>query len=1087
MNASAKQPTSGDFYVVGIGGSAGALAAFGELLSNMPRDIGLAFVIIQHLSPDAKSNLSEILSTKTKLAVTEAKDNISIKPNHVYVIPPNENIFLADGKLLFSPRKHDGLNLPINEFFLSLASVKKQNSIGVVLSGGGSDGMLGIKAIREAGGVTFAQDATSEFPNMPKSAISSGVDYVLSPREIANKIIAIATHPLAQRADKHTSEPDKDLGRILSLLERASDVDFTYYKPGTIRRRIVRRMLLNKIADYRKYADYLEKNPKEIEVLYQDILIKVTDFFRDKKVYDFLKLNIFPGLVDKKRESIRIWVPGCATGEEAYSLAIMLAELMEERGADIPVQIFGTDLSEVALNTARNGVYPESIEVTVPRDLLSKFFSRTKDGKYKVAEKVRAMCAFARHNMLSDIPFSRLDIVSCRNVLIYLDSFLQKKAFPIFHYALNPEGLLILGTAETVSGFSDLFKEVHKEFKIYTKKSVPAHRGLFLLGMGQHSREFGTIKKMTEIPEKEVNLEKEADAIVLSKHAPAGLIVNDDLTIVQFRGDVSPYLRPIPGRATFDLLKMVHKRLLPRILEMLVRVRESGTSLKERHRAMGVEIEVIPLGQGEPKKRHYLVLFKAADESAEHDKTTKPKKKQKGDTSRELEDALDSQKELSFTIEQLQKLIETRDVSSEELKAAHEELMSTNEELQSTNEELETTKEELQSANEELMTLNSELEHRNLELENHEKELYRKDEFLSFLGHELRNPLSPIIHSIELAKLHGITDPELREAFAVIERQAKTMNALVKDLLDAARAIGGKIRLNLQPADMNTVVKHAVQTTQPLFKDHVLDVRLPEGPVHAYIDPVRIEQILVNLLSNSAKYTPKGGKITTRLEQKSGGGAIVVSVEDTGMGIAPEVMPLIFNLFSQAQQSLSNFKGGLGVGLMVARTLADLHGGSLSASSPGLGKGSTFTLTLPAPGIAAPSLSAHDEISPKDLALKKKKILVVDDNTDLADTFGKLLAKLNQEVRVVYTGEAAGEAVHTYKPDMIFIDVAMPTMSGYDLIKALRKESGLKKTRFIAMSGFGEEFRKRSQGSGFDEHLVKPIGIADLAKILSRQ
>ena len=338
MNASAKQPTSGDFYVVGIGGSAGALAAFGELLSNMPRDIGLAFVIIQHLSPDAKSNLSEILSTKTKLAVTEAKDNISIKPNHVYVIPPNENIFLADGKLKFSPRKHDGLNLPINEFFLSLASVKKQNSIGVVLSGGGSDGMLGIKAIREAGGVTFAQDATSEFPNMPKSAISSGVDYVLSPREIANKIIAIATHPLAQRADKHTSEPDKDLGRILSLLERASDVDFTYYKPGTIRRRIVRRMLLNKIADYRKYADYLEKNPKEIEVLYQDILIKVTDFFRDKKVYDFLKLNIFPGLVDKKRESIRIWVPGCATGEEAYSLAIMLAELMEERGADIPVR-----------------------------------------------------------------------------------------------------------------------------------------------------------------------------------------------------------------------------------------------------------------------------------------------------------------------------------------------------------------------------------------------------------------------------------------------------------------------------------------------------------------------------------------------------------------------------------------------------------------------------------------------------------------------------------------------------------------------------------------------------------------------------
>ena len=1086
-----KPPNSADsFYIVGVGGSAGALSAFSELLKNIPADSGLAFVIVQHLLPTSKSNLAEILSARTGLSVTEVEHGVSILPNHIYVIPPNKRVIVRGNILELSPRERSGgLNLPINTFFVSLAESKKDNAIGVLLSGTGSDGTLGMRAIRAVGGINFAEDKTAEFSDMPENAVAAGVvDHVASPAMIAKKLLAIAQGDRGKDREKQnlrdgedhilSDAQEKGLGKILGLLQTSSSVDFTYYKPGTIRRRIARRMLLHDQKDYAEYADFLEKNPAEAEALYQDVLIKVTDFFRDKEVFDLLRSKIFPDIVKRNPPAIRIWIPGCSTGEEVYSFAICIAELLEEHGKNIPVQIFGTDLSEVAISGARRGAYPESITASVPAQLLEKYFTKS-GGKYEIKKNIRTLCIFARHNMVTDTPFSRLDMISCRNVLIYLDSFLQKKAFPVFHYALNPDGILLLGTAESASNFQDLFKIVDQQHKIYAKKSTPHQAGLHIL-IAPHPK---MPNPPTPVVSYKQDIEKEADAIVLAKHSPAGLIVNSDLAIVQFRGNVTAYLEPTSGRATLDLIKMANKRLLPKMLEIITEAKKSGKAASGVYGAMKTEIEVVPLGHRVPGERYFLVLFRETD--LPEAKATSAAKKKGGAHS--PEESLELQKELRSTVEQLQELIEARDASNEELRAAHEEVMSTNEELQSTNEELETTKEELQSANEELMTLNAELQHRNEELERHEKELYRKDEFLSFLGHELRNPLSPIVHSLELAELHGVTDPTLKRLLGVIGRQTEQMSEIIKSLLDAARAIGGKIKLQLEPADFGTVVKNAVEAAAPLIEagKHDLKVELLDEAIYILLDPQRVEQIIVNLLNNAAKYTPSGGQITLRVTEKDN--KIILSVKDSGIGISEEMMPRIFLLFSQANQSLSNFKGGLGVGLMLAKTLAELHGGSLTAASAGPGQGSEFTLRLP---INKDTRGVDRVPEIPDLAnikLTKKKVMVVDDNVALADSFSELLRALDQDVTTVYSGASAVEAAKDGdKPDLIFIDIAMPQMSGYELVKILRKEPGFEKTKFIALTGFGDEYSQQSKDVGFDDHRTKPLSAAELVGILSR-
>ncbi|MBI2048603.1 MAG: response regulator [Parcubacteria group bacterium] len=1091
-----RHKTGADLYIVGVGGSAGALVAFSELLSNIPKNSGLAFVIVQHLLAGSKSNLSEILAGKTELVVKEVSKDTRIEPNHVYVIPSHKNIVLADNELRLSPRKKDGLNLSIDEFLVSLANGKKQNAIGVVLSGTGSDGTRGMQAIREVGGITFVQGKGAAFSAMPESVIAAGLaDFILSPSEIAKKLVQIASSAPRNASDEEESDKNsivsdaetKDFRKILALLLASSDVDFTYYKPGTLKRRITRRMILKNLRSFSEYAEYLQKNPKEVDSLYQDILIKVTHFFRDQSLFDFLQKSILPQLLKQKPASIRVWVPGCATGEEVYSLAITLAAFMDKQKKHIPIQIFGTDISEVALNTARAAKYPQSIETNVPQKFLSKYFIETTNG-YEINATIRAMCIFAKHNIVKDVPFTKMDIVSCRNVLIYLDSMLQKKAFPIFHYALKPKGFLLLGTAETATSFQDLFAAADKNQKVYTRKQMPSPVRMDFTAPNP------PLPKALKQPEKELmDIGKRADKIVLLRHAPAGIIINDDLAIIQFRGDVSPYLKHAPGRATLDLVKMAHRTLLATLLSMIERARKSGATIRGTHTGLQVNLEVIPLDEPSASEKRFLILFE--DAAA----TRKSRSAAAGKKGRAVRGGIEAEEELSTTIDQLQSVIEARDITNEELRSAHEEVMSANEELQSTNEELETTKEELQSTNEELMTPNAELQNRNAHLKSietsHQKmvpqfklrgeELHRKDEFISILGHELRNPLAPIVHMAELARLHGIKDPEVKHMMDVVGRQAKLMSEVIESLLDAARAQSRKIDIKTEPVDFNTLIHHAIETVQPHLEHstRTIELQLLDSPTRILLDPLRIEQVIVNLLTNAIKYTAPDGKISLSVTREDG--MIVLCVKDNGMGISKEMLPKVFDLFSQENQALTDFKGGLGVGLMLAKTIAELHDGSLTVSSEGPDKGSEFVLRLPFNESAETSGAPAGGSIATDVALPKKRIMLVDDNKALADVFGRLLTNLGQEVRVAYDGASALAMVHDFKPEVIFIDIVMPHMSGYDLVQALRKDSSLTETRFIALSGFGKEFIESSKDAGFDDHLTKPVSVVNLQKILS--
>lgn len=1081
---------SADFFIVGLGGSAGGLSAFIELLKNIPADTNLSFVIVQHLLPDSKSNLSKILAGKTNLPVKEVAQNTPIKPGQVYVIPPNKNITLKKEELQLSPRKRNGLNLPIDKFFISLAKSRKRNAIGVILSGTGSDGTLGMRAIREAGGTTFAQDKDATFGAMPDSVAKAGLaDYILNPQNIAKKLLAIDKNLSyffmnndIEQDWKTTDAEDKYYKNILKLILDSSDVDFTYYKPGTLKRRIKRRMDIKNLNNIGDYAKQLKNNPEETRALYQDILIKVTNFFRDESMFNFLKSKVFPAIFKESPQTFRVWVPGCSTGEEVYSLAICLSDFMKKNKKNIPIQIFGTDISEQALDTARQAIYPKTIEANISAKTLDKYFIKYKDS-YAISPNIRAMCIFARHNMVKDIPFTKMDIVSCRNVLIYLDSILQKRAFPIFHYALKPKGFLILGTAETALSFSDLFFTVNRNQKIYKKKASSSAPRL------DFSAPNPPLSQAIKIPEFELkNFEELANKIVLEKHSPPGVIINDDLSIIQFRGDVSPYFKHPSGRANLDLIKMAHKTLLAKLLEMIKEAKKKNTVIIKTHAGLKIKIEVIPLTDKLSPERYFLILFKQAD----------TRKETKNRSSKPSNSAIEAEKALDATVNQLQALLETRDTTNEELRTINEEIMSSNEELQSTNEELETTKEELQSSNEELMTLNTELRYRNVDLRKIEKshnimipkfelrgdELNRKDEFISVLGHELRNSLTPIIHCTELVNIQKTKNPEINKLIETIGYHANQMKNIINDLLDTARAQRGKIELKPEILNLNDIVQQAVDTTKVFVnsRKHNLKLFPSKKPIYLSIDPLRMIQIITNLLDNAAKYTPPKGKIIVKVFSEEGKAKL--SVKDNGIGISKEMLPKIFDIFSQAVQPLDDNKGGLGVGLMLARSLAELHGGSLTAISNGLGQGSEFILELPINKQTKSPVHHEEEFDFAKKSPTKRKIIVVDDNTAIADLIGKLFYALDQQVTVTYDGASVIDLVNTVKPDLIFADISMPKMDGYALIKILRKNPILKKTKIMALSGFGEEYKDKSIEAGFDMHLTKPLSINKLEKLL---
>ncbi|MBI5919110.1 MAG: PAS domain S-box protein [Nitrosomonadales bacterium] len=698
------------FLVAGIGASAGGLEAFTQLLRNIPPDTGMAYILMQHLAQDHKSMLPEILSGISRMPVTEARDGLVVKPDHVYVNPPGYDIGLRHGTLRVTQlTAAHGLHHPIDLFFASLAADLSGRAIGVVLSGTGSDGTQGLEEIKIAGGITLAQNPQSaDYPGMPLSAASSGyVDYILAPEEIAHQLSEIGRHHTQVAAQESPALRRNALSEIFTILREATGNDLLYYKSGTISRQVERRMLLNKCTSTSKYIEFLRHTHGEVKALYQDILINFTRFFRDPETFEALTSRVFPRLLQNRpiNTPLRIWCAGCATGEEAYSLAICLLELMAETGETFPVQIFASDANEEAVDWARRGIYPETIALNVSTDRLRRFFIRSND-KFQVSPQVRNLCVFAKHNIANDPPFSSVDLVVCRNVLIYFGHALQKRVLRLFHYALKQDGLLMLGPSETVGEQLDLFALEDKKNKIFSCKHSINRTPLPALprqlpssvGIG------GMLERRTNAP----SIEQLADQVVLEKYTPAAVIVNDHLEILHFRGHTGTFLEPPAGEASLNLLKMVHHSLALDLRLALNKVKKSHQAIRQerlRFREQDfINLDVVPLSTSSGYTGCMLVMLELLPRP---DATTSaPAPTEMPLLARELNA---TREELKSVIEQLESTSDELRRTNEELQVSREEWHSANEELQSTNDELEVSRTDLQLTNEELVKLNRDL------------------------------------------------------------------------------------------------------------------------------------------------------------------------------------------------------------------------------------------------------------------------------------------------------------------------------------------------------------------------------------------
>jgi two-component system, chemotaxis family, CheB/CheR fusion protein len=1213
--------------VVGIGASAGGLQAYIEFLEALPANTGMAFVIVQHLAAEHESLLATLLSRATPMPVIEVHDESGIEPNCIYVIPPNRNMVILDGKLRLMDRA-PGIHRTVDIFLEALAESYGARAIGVVLSGTGNDGMMGMQAVKAAGGITFAQDSTAVHSGMPNSAINAGcIDFVLAPREIAGEITRLASAP-DLTLDAARSDVSARIEEILDLLRQRLNVDFSQYKANTLHRRIRRRMSLRKAAEVDEYKAILLADPREADALYQDILISVTNFFRNPESFETLRSTAFPALFSRERsdEPIRVWALGCSTGEEAYSLAIALQEYMDEIKTTVPVMVFGTDINDLAIERARRGWYPKAIAQDVSQSRLERFFTET-DGGYSIDKATREHCIFARHNALTDPPFSNMDLVSCRNMLIYLQAGLQRKLLPLLHYALKPGGVLFLGPSETISHYRDLFDALDVRHKLYAKR--PTRRRVdasFPVSAAGPVSAAHSIRKFGATPRDATNdSQREAERALLKHYVPAGVLVNAEGDILQFRGDTAPYLTPSEGKASLNLLKMAREGLLAPVRAALRQAQESQTMVrtedvlvKARNDLTAISLTVIPVSYAPPAPRCYWILFEPPLPAA----APAPKGSRRSGSARRLTDDAERQthvltQELAATREYLESTIESQEASNEALQSANEEVQSANEELQSTNEELETSKEEIQSTNEELTTVNEELRIRNDELDRANNDLnnlfssiemavvmlwrdlrirrftplaqkafnilpgdvgrsicdmnlkldidnfaeslaaavnqgvpresevrsqdgrwyllrirpYRtqenridgvtivlvdidtlaqtqeslrsrvselaiadrqKNEFLAILAHELRNPLAPLRNAVQILKLSPADVEVSARARELIERQVKHMSRLVGDLLDAARAQHGQIQLQRERLDVRSIVERAVDMMRPQFdaRKQILRVQLAVEPVMIDGDPTRLEQVVSNLLSNAHKYTGDGGIIEVSVGTSGASDPespqAVVRVSDNGEGIDPDLLPSLFQLFTQADRSLAHSQGGLGIGLSLVRTLVELHGGRVNAYSAGRNRGSEFVLRIPL------RADRHEEGDLDDGALpavgasqRPQRVLVVDDNPDIRESTGMMLTMIGHEVKSAASGHEALQTAAQFRPHAILLDIGLPDLSGYEVARQLRQMAHVASARIIAVSGYDTpEARDRALDAGFDHHVAKPVTLADLEELL---
>ncbi len=778
------QMTGEPLFYVGIGASAGGLEALESFFSHMPPDSGFAFVVIQHLSPDYKSMMVELLSKHTSMRVQRAEEGMTVEANTIYLIPPKKNLTIFHGKLLLSEQDFSkGLNLPIDVFFRSLADDQGEKAIGIILSGTGSDGVRGLRAIKEAGGIGLVQSIESaRFDGMPRSAISSGLaDFVLPPHEMPEKLLAISKRPNLLTSHEAVTSPTEEggLDRIFALIREATKVDFTYYKPSTVLRRIERRMTFNQIDNLPAYVRYLEVHPAEVGALYRELLIGVTSFFRDREVFDELEMNYLPGLIlDADQGELRFWVAGCSTGEEAYSLAILCREAMERTGVRRQIKIFATDIDRDALYQAGSGVYSEGIAADVPPRLLGKYFHH-RDERYQVDRSLREMVVFAQHNLIKDPPFTNISLISCRNLLIYLQPVLQRKAIDLFSFSLNPGGLLVLGTSETTGEHGEVFELLNPRCRIYRSKGKRRPAGdlhefaAAPLSVAGVNRLYGGGHSIaTQRAHEEERLFERFLQALAGEFVPLAVVVNDRLEVLHILGDPSDYFRLPSGKLVNDISRMAIKELaiplatgLQKVFKTQKEIRYSNIRLPKGHESSSLDVLIKPLPTKKTQEPLAAVFIEASSALSRERRTNEV---QVYDLSAEAEQRIrDLEQELQFTRENLQATIEELETSNEELQATNEELLASNQELQSANEEL-------QSVNEELHTVNAEYQSKIIEL----------TELTNDLDNLIASTRSITLFLDENLEIRRFT-PEARKIFKILDTDiGRPLNLIVHTLQD---------------------------------------------------------------------------------------------------------------------------------------------------------------------------------------------------------------------------------------------------------------------------------------------------------------
>jgi two-component system CheB/CheR fusion protein len=1226
------------FPIVGIGASAGGLEAFTQLLKMVPSDVRLAFVLIQHLDPTHTSFLCEALAKATPMPVSEAVDGELVEPNHVYVITPSADIAIVKGRLSLESRENDRRkpHLPIDYFLCSLAKDRGCHAFGVVLSGNASDGTEGLRAIKAEDGITFAQDPKSaKFGSMPRNAVKAGVvDYCLAIPELASELVRLSRHSyLAARQGDPPTVDDEILKEICVIVRNAVGVNFSEYKAGTFERRMARRMAMRRTDSPASYLAVLKRDPDEIRTLYDDLLIHVTSFFRDPEVFDALKTDVLPDILKDKPEGapFRLWVAGCSSGEEVYSLAMVLLEFMD-KSSSRPIQIFGSDISERIIETARAGIYPDTAVSELSDERRRRFFTKVDQG-YRVVKAVRDLCIFVQHDLARDPPFSRLDLVTCRNVLIYFDAPLQKRVLSTLHYALSQPGFLVLGRTENIIGFDRLFVPADKSVRIFSRTTQPSALRFAprseVAPRGVASSDRGA----ADYSRRGVDVSKHLDRLLLARYAPPGVLINERLEIIHFCGQTGAYLQAAPGEPQNNIVKMARGGLLGALRATIARAKKHMAPTRED----GVEVDagaicnivVIPFtGLPDMKEQLYVVLFEQASSPlAEAGKVGKRPKGSKGGTrsSPSADDRVSKlEHELLATKEYLQSLIEDHVRTADELGSANEELVSGNEELQSMNEELETAKEELQSTNEELTTVNDELQSRNheatqvngdlvnllatvdfpllildtdrkirrftpsarsimnvlstdvgrpfddiktnievsdldrqiaevvetlvmkeSEVQDREGHWYRmqirpykttdnridgailslvdihalrqsvadaerarkdaeqangaKDQFLAILSHELRTPLTSVsLHAELLCGGMELEPGRAKRAGEAIQRATIMQGQLIDDLLDVSRIISGKFQLETKPFDLRTAVAAAIEDVNGLAARKSIELKVDLDTVPAIVsgDSVRLQQVASNLLTNAIKFTPQKGQVEVVLDVADGCAKLVVS--DTGIGIEPGFLPFVFNRFAQEDTSRTRAQGGLGLGLAIVRHVLELHGGTVSAESPGMGKGSTFSVTLPLTTLVSTTAppTSLSEISGMRLAdegpsavehteLHDVPILVVDDDAGVREGVAEILNRMGARVRVAQSAADAMMAIDELHPAVILCDIAMPGEDGYSFLRRLRGRGPAQGGSIpaLALTALaGESDRHSAAAAGFQMYLAKPIDINRLKR-----